>query len=149
MEGGELARKCTCCGRLEYPRVSPAVITIVINDRGEALLAHNKKFATGLYSLIAGFSEPGESLEATVTREIKEEVGIDVKDIRYIRSQPWPFPDSLMLGFSAHHAGGELRPDGIEIEDARWFSRDNPPNLPGSSSVSRYLINLWLEGKLY
>jgi NAD+ diphosphatase len=147
-DSGELARQCSLCGKLEFPRIAPAVIIIVINDKGEALLAHNKKFAAGVYSLIAGFSDVGESLEATVVREIKEEVNIDVKDIRYIRSQPWPFPDSLMVGFAAHYAGGELRPDGIEIEDVRWFPRDSPPDLPGSSSVSRYLINLWLEGKL-
>ena len=147
-DNGVLARQCVACGRLEFPRISPAVIILVTNDKGEALLAHNKKFAAGLYSLVAGFSEAGESLEATVAREIKEEVNIDIKDVRYIRSQPWPFPNSLMLGFAAHYAGGELRPDGVEIDDARWFSRDSPPNLPGSSSVSRYLINLWLDGKL-
>ena len=147
-DSGELARQCGVCGRLEFPRISPAVIIIVINDKGEALLAHNKKFVAGVYSLIAGFSEAGESLEATVAREIKEEVNVDVKDVRYIRSQPWPFPNSLMLGFAARYAGGEISPDGIEIEDARWFSRNSPPNLPGSSSVSRYLINQWLEGKL-
>ena len=147
-EGGDLGRVCTVCGRLEFPRISPAVITIVINDKDEALLAHNKKFLSGIYSLIAGFNEAGESLEATVAREIKEEVNLDVRDIRYIRSQPWPFPNSLMLGFTARHCGGELKPDGIEIEDARWFSRDKLPNLPGNGSVSRYLINLWLNGKL-
>ena len=145
---GEIARQCTVCGRLEFPRISPAVITIVINDKGEALLAHNCKFAKGVYSLIAGFNEAGESLEATVAREIKEEVNIDVKDIRYIRSQPWPFPNSLMLGFAARYNGGELRVDNIEIEDAQWFSRDKLPGLPGNGSVSRYLIGLWLEGKL-
>lgn len=145
---GELARQCPVCGRLEYPRISPAAIIIIINDSDEALLAHNKNFASGIYSLIAGFNEAGESLEATVAREIKEEVNIDVKDIRYIRSQPWPFPNSLMLGFSARYAGGEIKPDGIEIEDARWFSRGAMPDLPGSSSVSRYLINLWRERKL-
>jgi NAD+ diphosphatase len=147
-DSGELARQCTVCGRLEFPRISPAVITIVTNDRGEALLAHNKNFASGIYSIIAGFIEAGESLEATVAREIKEEVNIDVKDIRYIRSQPWPFPNSLMLGFAARYSGGELKPDGIEIDDAKWFSRESLPSLPGSSSVSRFLINLWLEGKL-
>jgi len=148
-DNGELARQCTACGRLEFPRISPAVITIVINDRNEALLAHNKKFIPRMYSLIAGFNEPGENLEATVAREIKEEVNIDVEDIRYIRSQPWPFPNSLMLGFSARYKGGELRPDGIEIEDAQWFPRDRLPMLPGHGSVSRYLIELWLNGKLY
>jgi NAD+ diphosphatase len=143
----ELARLCPACGRREYPRISPAVITIIIRDDGRALLAHNKKFAEGVYSLIAGFNEAGESLEATVAREIREEVGLEVRDIRYIASQPWPFPNSLMLGFVARHASGEPRPDGVEIEDARWFSPDKLPKLPGNGSVSRYLINSWLEGK--
>jgi NAD+ diphosphatase len=145
---GELARRCPACGRLEFPRISPAVITLIINDKGEALLAHNKKFANRVYSLIAGFNEAGESLEATVAREIREEVGLEVKDIRYIRSQPWPFPNSLMLGFTARHAGGQIKPDGIEIEDARWFTRENLPELPGNGSVARSLIGLWLEEKL-
>jgi NAD+ diphosphatase len=145
---GELARRCPACGRMEFPRISPAVITIIINDRDEALLAHNKKFAPGVYSLIAGFNEAGESLEATVAREIREEVSVEVKDIRYIRSQPWPFPNSLMLGFTARYAGGALICDGVEIEDAQWFTRDALPALPGNGSVSRYLIGLWLEGKL-
>ncbi|MDR1446617.1 MAG: NAD(+) diphosphatase [Treponema sp.] len=144
----EFARLCPVCGRREYPRISPAVITIIINDRDEALLAHNKKFSQGMYSLIAGFNEAGESLEDTVTREILEEVGIEVRDIRYITSQPWPFPNSLMLGFTCRHAGGSIRPDGIEIEDARWFNRDNLPPLPGYGSVSRYLIELWQKGNL-
>jgi NAD+ diphosphatase len=147
-ESGELARQCPVCGRLEFPRISPAVITIIINDKGEALLAHNKKFVNGVYSLIAGFNEAGESLEATVARETKEEVNIEVKDIRYVRSQPWPFPNSLLLGFTARYAGGEVKPDGVEIEDAQWFSRDKLPPLPGNGSVSRYLIGLWLEGVL-
>ena len=145
---GELARQCPACGRLEFPRISPAIITIITNDKGEALLAHNKKFVPNVYSLIAGFNEAGESLEATVAREIKEEVNLEVSDIRYIRSQPWPFPNSLMLGFTARYKGGELRPDGVEIEDVKWFTKDSLPSLPGNGSVSRYLINLWLEGKL-
>ena len=147
-ESEDLARQCPACGRIEFPRISPAVITIVINNRGEALLAHNKKFINSVYSLIAGFNEAGESLEDTVAREIKEEVNLDVTDIRYIRSQPWPFPNSLMLGFAARYNGGDLRPDGIEIEDARWFSRENLPELPGNGSISRYIIGLWLEGRL-
>ena len=145
---GEIARQCTLCGRLEFPRISPAMITLVTNDRGEALLAHNKKFTQGVYSLIAGFNEAGESLEATVAREIMEEVNLEVKDISYIRSQPWPFPNSLMLGFSARYSGGVLRPDGIEINDAKWFSRENLPSLPGNGSISRHIINMWLEGAI-
>jgi NAD+ diphosphatase len=144
----ELARLCPRCGRREYPRISPAVITIIINDRNEALLAHNRKFADGVYSLIAGFNEAGESLEATVAREIREEVGLEVRDIRYIASQPWPFPTSLMLGFSARYAAGHIRPDGREIADARWFRAGALPKLPGFGSVSRYLIDRWVKGKL-
>ena len=139
------ARQCPACGRLEFPRISPAVIIIVTNDKDEIVLAHNKKFASGVYSIIAGFTEVGESLEDTVAREIKEEVNIEVKDIRYIGSQPWPFPNSLMLGFSARYSEGELKPDGEEIEDAAWFAKDNLPELPAEGSLSRFLINNWLE----
>lgn len=145
---GELARLCPACGRLEFPRISPAIIVVITNDKGQALLAHNKNFTSGLYSILAGFNEAGESLEATVAREVKEEVNLELKDIRYICSQPWPFPNSLMLGFTARHAGGELRPDGKEIEDVKWFSRDELPVLPGSASISRHLIELWRAGKL-
>jgi NAD+ diphosphatase len=147
-DSGMVARQCSACGRLEFPRIAPAVITIITNDKGEAVLAHNKNFTSNFYSLIAGFNEAGENLEETVAREIKEEINIGVKDIRYILSQPWPFPGSLMLGFSAHYDCGELKPDGIEIDDARWFSREALPSLPSSASVSRFLIDLWATGKL-
>jgi len=158
----ELARLCGRCGRIEYPRISPAVITLVTDDSGRALLAHNKKFKDRMYSLIAGFVEAGESLEAAASREIKEELAIDVKDIRYARSQSWPFPNSLMIGFTARYAGGTFKPDGEEIVDARWFTREsirqsiektanaageNPleVEIPPPGSVSRYIINQWLE----
>lgn len=140
----ELARLCPVCGRREYPRISPAIIILIINDNDQVLLAHNKRFTNGVYSLIAGFNEAGESLEATIVREVREEVAVEVKDIRYITSQPWPFPNSLMLGFTARHAGGTIRVDDVEIEDARWFSRDALPKLPDHGSVSRFLINQWL-----
>ena len=144
----ELARLCPACGRMEFPRISPAVITIITNDANEILLAHNKKFSQCVYSLIAGFNEPGESLETTVAREIREEVNIEVRDIRYVRSQPWPFPNSLMLGFCAKYASSMIRPDGVEIEDAQWFTKDHLPNLPGTGSLSRYLIDRWLDNTL-
>jgi NAD+ diphosphatase len=137
------------CGRHEFPRISPAVIVAITDDENRILLAHNKNFRAGVYSLIAGFNEAGESLEATVAREIREEVNIEVADIAYIKSQPWPFPNSVMLGFSARYSSGTLRPDGVEIEDARWFTRDNRPTLPGGGSLSRELINRWLTGSLY
>ena len=144
----ELARICPACGRTEFPRIAPAVITLILNNEGKALLAHNKKFVSGIYSLIAGFAEAGESLEAAVARETHEEVGIDICDIRYVVSQSWPFPNSLMLGFTARYAGGAIHPDGVEIEDARWFSREELPRLPGPGSVARYLIERWLEGDI-
>jgi NAD+ diphosphatase len=144
----ELARLCPVCGRLEYPRIAPAVITIITNDEDKVLLAHNSKFIPGMYSLIAGFAEAGENLETAVAREIREEVNIEICDIRYRVSQPWPFPNSLMAGFSARYASGTIRPDGVEIEDAQWFSRDKLPMLPGPGSVSRYLIEQWLSQTL-
>jgi NAD+ diphosphatase len=141
----ELARLCPKCGRREYPRISPAVIVLVTRDDGRALLAHNSKFRPHLYSLVAGFVEAGENLEDTVAREIREEVGVEVKDIRYIASQSWPFPNSLMLGFTACWASGEPRPDMVEIEDVRWFSRDALPEIPAPGSISRALIDTWLK----
>jgi NAD+ diphosphatase len=138
-----LSRICPVCGRMEFPRISPAVIVLITNDRDEILLAHNANFMNRVYSLLAGFVEAGESLEAAVRREIREEANIEVEGIQYIASQPWPFPNSLMLGFSALYAEGQLCPDGTEILDARWFSRETLPNLPGNGSIARRLIEQW------
>ncbi|MDR0382997.1 MAG: NAD(+) diphosphatase [Spirochaetaceae bacterium] len=140
-------RHCPACGRVEYPRVSPAVIVRVTNDDGRILLAHDSKFTENIYSLIAGFYEAGERLEDTVEREVFEEVGLKIKNIRYLASQSWPFPNSLMIGFAADCAGGEIRCDGVEIEDAQWFSRDSLPRLPGYGSIARFIIERWREGK--
>jgi NAD+ diphosphatase len=142
----EFARLCPVCGRLEYPRIAPAIIVLILDDEDHLLLAHNKNFSAGVYSLIAGFNEAGENLEDTVTREIREEVGLEVRDIRYVASQPWPFPNSLMIGFKTRYAGGDIRPDGEEIIDARWFSREELPAIPSRGSLSRYLIDRWLTG---
>jgi NAD+ diphosphatase len=140
-------RRCPKCGRLEFPRICPAVIVLITDAEDKILLAHNKKFRQGMYSLIAGFNEAGESLEETVVREIREEVNIEVKDIGYVKSQSWPFPNSLMLGFKARHLSGAIKPDGDEIEDVNWFARDNLPELPGHGSLSRYLIERWINNK--
>jgi len=145
---GEAQRVCSVCGQEEFPRICPAVI-VIITDNEKILLAHNKKFRAGVYSLISGFNEAGETLESTVVREIREEVNIEVRDITYVKSQPWPFPNSLMIGFKARFLSGTVKPDGIEIEDAAWFSRDNLPELPAEGSLSRSLINSWLSGNLY
>jgi NAD+ diphosphatase len=145
----ELARVCPVCGRIEYPRICPAIITMINrgNRQEEILLAHNKNFKNNMYSLIAGFNEAGETLEQTVEREIREEVNIKVKNIRYLTSQAWPFPASLMLGFKAEWESGEPRPDGVEIEDARWFTRETIPQLPQGGSVAYRIINGWLESQ--
>jgi NAD+ diphosphatase len=138
-------RICYACGRLEFPRICPAVIVAITDDENRLLLAHNKNFRAGMYSHISGFNEAGESLEETVIREIREEVNINVKDIAYARSQPWPFPNSLMVGFKARYASGVLKPDGEEIEDAAWFSKNNLPDIPSEGSLARFLINDWLN----
>ena len=135
----ERAKVCTKCGRIDYPVLSPAVITAVTKG-DKLLLAHNVRFADGRYSIIAGFVESGESAEDAIRREIMEEVGIKVKNIRYFGSQCWPFPNSFMLGFTAEYESGEIKPDGVEIDKADWFSADQFPNLPSFASISRALI---------
>ena len=142
---GERARRCPDCGLLAFPRLAPAVIVLVQRDDGRALLARNARFPSTMYSCLAGFVEPGETLEQTVTREIREEVGIEVTDVRYFASQPWPFPHSLMIGFTVSWASGEVTVDGTEIVDARWFSSDDLPDIPPSMSIARRLIDSWLS----
>jgi NAD+ diphosphatase len=140
-----LARQCPQCGLTMFPRISPAVIVLV--ERGKkVLLARASRFTEEIYSVIAGFVEPGEALEETVRREIKEETGIEVRSIRYFGSQPWPFPDSLMIGFTARYAGGKIKVDGEEIVEAEWFAADQLPNIPGKISIARSLID-WFIAK--
>lgn len=137
--GDERARACPSCRFTSYPPVSPAVMVLVTRGR-ELLLARKSEWVPGRYSAIAGFVEPGEMLEDTVARETREEVGVEVGELRYFGSQPWPFPHSLMVAFTAEYAGGELRPDGVEIEEAAWFDAESLPGLPPSVSISRRLI---------
>jgi NAD+ diphosphatase len=140
----ERGKECPECGELFYPRISPAIIVLIRNGN-KVLLARSPGFPSGMYSLIAGFVEPGESAEATVAREVWEEVGIRVKNITYFGTQAWPFPNSLMIGFTAEYDSGDIRPDGFEIEDAKWFSADYLPLLPGKISISRKLIDHYLK----
>lgn len=139
LRADERSKTCPQCHYTTYPPVSPAIM-ILITRGNEMLLARKSSFAPGRYSALAGFVEPGETLEATVARESYEEVGVQVRDIRYFGSQPWPFPHSLMVAFTGEHAGGEVRPDGVEIEEARWFRYDQLPQLPPPISISRRLI---------
>lgn len=140
----ETARKCPGCGTAFFPSSAPAVI-VAVTKGSQILLAHNSHFSPTLFSVIAGFVDPGETLENTVAREVREEVGLEVKDIRYVASQPWPFPNSLMLAFTAEYAAGEVRVDGQEIEKADWFSAKNLPEIPRKGTVARLLIDRWLS----
>jgi NAD+ diphosphatase len=140
----ERAKQCSACDLITYPRLSPAIIVLV--QRGDrVLLARSPRFPPGMFGLVAGFVEPGENLEHALMREVKEETGITVKNIRYFGSEPWPFPDSLMVGFTADFAGGELVVDSNEIESAFWFDREHLPRIPEKLSISRTLIDWWVE----
>jgi NAD+ diphosphatase len=140
----ERARACPSCGQLLYPRISPAIIVAIV-DGARILLARKSVAPTGRHSVLAGYVEPGESFEECLRREVLEEVGITVKDIRYFGSQPWPFPDALMVAFTARYAGGEIRPDGVEIGHAAWYGADELPAIPGPGSISRKLIDWFLS----
>ncbi len=133
------SKVCPRCELKAYPRLAPAVIVAVERGR-EILLARSPHFPPGMYSTLAGFVEPGESLEEAVVREIEEEVGVLVGDVRYFASQPWPFPHSLMIGFLARYLDGEIRVDGVEIEDAAFYDVDELPQIPPRISIARALI---------
>ena len=140
----ERAKRCPNCGLRQYPRLSPAVIMLIYKQE-EILLARAPRFPEGMYSVLAGFVEPGESLEETVARETQEEVGIEIKNIRYFGSQPWPFPNSLMVGFTAEYVSGTITPEPGEIEKAAWFHRSAIPAVPGKLSIARKLIDWFVE----
>jgi NAD+ diphosphatase len=137
---GERAKQCPACGYVAYPRVSPAMMVLVTRER-EVLLARANRFPGAMYSALAGFVEPGETIEDCIHREVREEVGVEVTDLTYFSSQSWAFPHSLMIAYTAHYAGGELRPDPSEIADVRWFSVDALPTLPTTVSIARRLID--------
>ncbi len=150
---------CSQCDHIEYPRQDPAVIVAIVDDDERLLLAHNSGWKAGYYSLIAGFMEAGEAPERAVAREVREEVGLDVRQVRYQGAQPWPFPRSLMLGFTAHVTGGhdsepDVRPDGSEITNAAFYSRDEFAQClrdgriiaSGPTAIAHGLIEQWFGG---
>ena len=137
--GEERCQVCPACGHRLYPRINPAVITCV--RRGDRILMARRAAAyPGFHTLIAGFVEVGESLEHALRREVREEVGIEIANLRYFGSQPWPFPSGLMVGFFSNWAGGELRPDGAEIAEASWYAPDALPPLPRPDSIAYRLV---------
>lgn len=140
----EVAKVCPRCGGIVYPRLSPAVIVLVRQGR-DILYVRPPRSPEGRYSLIAGFVEPGETLEHAAMREVAEEAGVSVRDLRYVGSQPWPFPHTLMIGFLAEYSGGGIRPDGKETVDVRWISPENLPYLPGRMSITDILVEQHLR----
>lgn len=142
---GTWGRACPGCGHTRYPPVSPAVL-VLIHDGDRVLLAQQPGWGRR-YSLIAGFVEPGESLEECARREVFEEVGVEVDDPVYAGSQPWPFPHQVMIAFLARYAGGDLRLDPAELADAAWFPSDALPELPGPLSLSRQTIDAWVAAR--
>jgi NAD+ diphosphatase len=137
---GERAKECPACGHVAFPRVSPAMMVLVTRGH-EVLLARANRFPAAMFSALAGFVEPGETIEDCIRREVREEVGVEVANITYFASQSWAFPHSLMIAFTAEYAGGEIAPDATEIAEARWFACDAMPSLPPSVSIARRLID--------
>lgn len=138
----EWARRCSQCGHTRFPQVSPAVLILVHDGADRILLAHKPGWGPR-YSILAGFVLPGESLEECVQREVDEEAGVQVTDLEYAGSQPWPFPHQLMIGFNAHYAGGDIRIDAEELDHAAWFDARELPPLPPPLSLSRQMIDAW------
>jgi NAD+ diphosphatase len=141
---GEWGKRCPACRYEHYPHLHPAVI-VLVRDGDRCLLARKAIWAPGRYALVAGFVDNGESLEGAVRREVKEEVGVDVDDIQYVGSQNWPFPSQLMVGFVARYAGGEVKIDAEELEDARWFPKGQLPSRPSHHSIAGFILKNYGE----
>ena len=139
----ERAFVCAKCGYSVYPRISPAVIVLVTKG-DKVLLQRNTHYRGVVWSLVAGFVDPGESLEDAIRREVREEASIEVKDIRYFGSQTWPFPSNIMIGFRAEYASGELTPDGEEVVESGWFDRERLPEIPRHGSIARAMLDAWV-----
>jgi NAD+ diphosphatase len=144
IDGGH-ERRCPACDTHHFPRTDPVVIVRVVDRRDRLLLGRQASWPERRFSVLAGFVEPGETLEEAVKREVREEVGVDITNVAYVASQPWPFPHSLMLGFTADWAGGDIVIDPTEIVDAQWFRADDMPPIPPGISIARKLIDGWLH----
>lgn len=144
----DISKRCPECGKEWWPSVSTAIIVRITRetpDGSSILLVHAKNFRRPFHGLVAGFLETGESLEQCVEREVREETGLQIKNLRYFASQPWPYPFGLMVGFTADYAGGEVHLQKEELSQGGWFTRDNMPPIPDKASIARQLIDDWLE----
>ncbi len=140
-----ISKRCEHCGKEVWPQVAPAVIVRITRGDDELLMARSRNFRGSFYGLIAGFVETGETLEEAVEREVQEETGLRVKNIRYFASQPWPYPSGVMVGFTADYAGGQIHMQREELSDVAWFRRDHLPTLPEPLSIARWLVDDWLR----
>ena len=139
----DISKRCEHCGKEVWPQLATAIIVRITRD-DEILMARARNFRDDFYGLIAGFVETGETLEEAVVREVHEETGLEIKDIRYFGSQPWPYPSGLMVGFTAHYAGGQIHVQREELKNVAWFHRDHLPKLPEKLSIARQLVDDWL-----
>lgn len=139
----DISKVCTKCGREVWPQLSTAII-VLIHRSDDVLLVHANNFKGHYYGLVAGFVETGETLEQAVVREVSEETGLSIHNLRYFGSQPWPYPCGLMVGFHADYAGGEIRLQRSELGDGGWFNKNNLPEIPEKLSIARRLIDDWL-----
>lgn len=149
----DMGKKCEGCGAEHFPHLAPAAIIRItrksnplLEQDDEILLVHARNFRRqNMFGLVAGFLEGGETLEECARREVREEVGIEIKNIRYFGNQPWPYPSGVMIGFTAEYAGGEIRMDDGELSEARYFRKDNLPQIPDKMSIARRLIDDWID----
>lgn len=140
----DISKKCTACGRVVWPQLATAII-VLIHRGDDVLLVHAHNFRDNFYGLVAGFVETGETLEEAVHREVMEETGLKIANVRYFGSQPWPYPCGLMIGFHADYASGEIKLQREELSAGAWFNRDNLPEIPEKLSIARRLIDDWLQ----
>jgi NAD+ diphosphatase len=143
----DISKRCEHCGKEVWPQLATAVIVRITRGENEVLLARGRNFRSDFYGLIAGFVETGETLEEAVAREVREETGLKVTNIRYFASQPWPYPIGLMVGFTADYDGGQIHVQREELKDVAWFHRDHLPKLPEKLSIARKLIDDWTGEK--
>ncbi len=140
----DISKRCTCCGKEVWPQLATAVIVLIHKD-DEVLLVHARNFRTDFFGLVAGFVETGETLEEAVEREVREETGISIGNIRYFASQPWPYPCGLMVGFHADYVAGDIHLQKSELSEGGWFRKDNLPRIPEKLSIARRLLDDWLN----